>query len=161
MKTNNLNNLSTKASIAIATGGGLGYFPKAPGSIGSLGACVIGYFLADHTLLLASLAILAFFAGVWSSSKLVQNSDFTPDDGRIVIDEIAACFLGMFILPEASLISVVGFFVAFRFFDILKPLGIKKFEARYKNAWGVMLDDTLAALYAAVVVGFVYWIWKL
>ena len=157
-KKTNLHNLPPKLALLIATGGGLGYFPKAPGTLGSLAACLAGYALGEQTFLLAGLAVVALLAGAWSCSRLSQNSDFTQDDGRIVVDEIAACFLGILFLPQTSLISIAGFFVAFRFFDILKPLGIKSLEARCKNAWGVMLDDTLAALYAVVVIHSIYWI---
>jgi phosphatidylglycerophosphatase A len=78
----------------------------------------------------------------------------TEDPGWIVIDEVCGVFMALAFIP-CSLIDEYPVYLAiafglFRFFDILKPLGIHKIE-KLPGAWGVMADDLLGGLYAAIV----------
>lgn len=78
------------------------------------------------------------------------------DPSQIVIDE----FIGFAVLacsiPLNPILFVSGFLL-FRFFDIVKPFGIKTIE-RYDGALGIMLDDLLAAVYAALCVWGIFYI---
>ena len=69
-----------------------------------------------------------------------------PDHGAIVIDEIVAFWLVLWLVPGGVFTQAVAF-VGFRLFDILKPPPIRAVDRRFKNGVGVMLDDLLAAFY--------------
>jgi phosphatidylglycerophosphatase A len=73
-----------------------------------------------------------------------------PDHGAIVIDEIVAFWLVLWLLPGGVMTQAVAF-LGFRFFDILKPPPIRAVDQRFKNGVGVMLDDLLAAFYTLLV----------
>ena len=78
----------------------------------------------------------------------------TEDPGWIVIDEVCGIFMALafvpleFIIAQPWILAVA--FGLFRFFDILKPLGIHKME-KLPGAWGVMADDLLGGLYAGLL----------
>lgn len=130
--------------------GGLGYLPKAPGTWGSLGALFFWAVMGQSTLgwpAYFGLLTLLFFLGVWASKSLERG-----DAPSIVIDEwvgmgVALCTTG-FWWPE-----LVAGFLLFRIFDIAKPLGIRRLDAWKKPGWSVMLDDVLAGVYAAIILG--------
>jgi phosphatidylglycerophosphatase A len=128
----------------IATGGGIGYFPVAPGTWGSLLGC--GLFLLLGLLPPAVYGIgmvLLLAVGIWTAGeaeKVLGHKDAPP----IVIDEIVGMLVTYFMVPVAVWPVVVGF-VLFRLFDILKPM--PQLE-RLSGGWGIMLDDLLAGFLA-------------
>lgn len=136
----------------IATGLGLGFSPIAPGTVGSLGGCLIAVLINHYSAfpngVLAFLIILFLFLGVDSSNKL--ETIWGKDPSRIVIDEVVGIWISMFMLP-AGWIYTVAAIVLFRFFDIYKPLFIRKLES-IDGGWGIMLDDVLAGIYANIVI---------
>jgi phosphatidylglycerophosphatase A len=76
------------------------------------------------------------------------------DPSTIVVDEMVAFWLVLVILPTGPhwfALQVVAF-VLFRFFDIVKPPPISSIDRRWKNAFGVMADDLVAAFYTLVVI---------
>jgi phosphatidylglycerophosphatase A len=77
------------------------------------------------------------------------------DHGGIVWDEVVAIWLVLALVP-ATPMSQLAAFLIFRFFDILKPPPIRHFDTRWKNGFGVMFDDLLAALYTLLL--FAIWI---
>ena len=94
---------------------------------------------------LGTLVLIA--AGLWSSGKL--EAVWGKDSNRIVVDEVAGMCVSLLWIPirvEYVLIS----FLLFRFFDIVKPLFIRRIE-KLPAGWGVMFDDLLAGVYANVV----------
>ncbi|MBR5412362.1 MAG: phosphatidylglycerophosphatase A [Fibrobacter sp.] len=156
-------------SIMVTTFLGSGMSPKAPGTMGSLAATVVAYpmaiaasyFLINETLfryffLIA--AIVVFFGAIPFVNKAMKDTG-TEDPGWIVIDEVCGIFM-TFAFINPGLISAMGFLFAapllligfglFRFFDILKPLGIHRFE-KFPGAWGVMADDLLGGIYAGLL----------
>ena len=138
--------------ILIATGLGLGFSPIAPGTVGALGGCLIAYLLTQytvfHVLVLASLIVLFFFLGVYSSNKL--EPVWGKDPSKIVIDEVVGMWIALLMIPSGWIYSVAAF-ILFRFFDIYKPLFINKME-NLKGGWGIMMDDVLAGIYANVII---------
>jgi phosphatidylglycerophosphatase A len=136
---------------AVAFGFGAGLSPTAPGTAGTLlawlAAWLAGAALASPWALLA-LALL-FALGVWVCDVTGRHLGI-PDHGSMVWDEIVAFLLVLAIVP-ATLAWQAAAFVAFRFFDIVKPPPIRWFEARVKGGWGVMADDLIAAGYTLVV----------
>ncbi len=147
-----------KLQKIIASGLGSGYAPVASGTFGSaVGVAllygfntllshynIIGYTSIGFNLLLA---LVFTFVGVWSI-KHVHNI-WNHDDGKIVIDEIAGMAVTMLAIPLDWRYYILGFFI-FRFFDILKPFGIRKIDMK-SGDWSVMLDDILAGIYSWLV----------
>jgi phosphatidylglycerophosphatase A len=129
----------------IASGGGIGRVPFAPGTVASLAAVLIGALVLwiDHRLL-TLLAILACVIGTWS----VHETNEQGDPGWIVIDEFAGQWIAMLGLGRVSLYGLIAAFVLFRFFDIAKP-GPVGWADRKDGAIGVMADDVVAGLIVA------------
>lgn len=133
--------------MILATGFGVGYSPLAPGTLGSLlGVALYCAFLpfgALHITVPAVSAVL-FFAGV-HLSFLAEAHFREKDCQRIVFDELASFPLTMALISP-SLLRVALAFAFNRAADILKPFPAGRIQ-RLKGGWGVMLDDTIAALY--------------
>lgn len=136
----------------IATGGGSGLLPKAPGTWGSLAALGLGWIIYASwgPLAIGLGAVAALFLGVWASERFMRRTG-AHDPGAIVIDEFAGQWLALVAMPAAGgLIHWAAAFVLFRIFDILKPWPVGLLDRRVKGGWGVMLDDVAAGLYAAL-----------
>lgn len=139
----------------IATSGGSGYLPKAPGTFGALAGLLvsicIGWFCVDNVIMVHYLhitLIVAFYiAGVWATKMLIPK--WGTDPSRIVIDETVGFWISILFIP-VNWSYYVAAFILFRFFDIVKPLGIKKID-RLHTAQSVMLDDVVAGVYANVL----------
>jgi phosphatidylglycerophosphatase A len=129
----------------------------APGTWGSALGVVLALPLAAAGPGAYALAAVALFAaGVWAAG-VVERSSGVEDDGRIVIDEIVGQLLALAPLlrePDAlrSPFWLVTAFVAFRVFDVWKPGPARWAERRFSGGWGVMLDDVVAGVFAALVV---------
>jgi phosphatidylglycerophosphatase A len=145
---------------SLATGGGVGLSPKAPGTLGSLEGVALfllfAFFRPDAGspsgpfLQLAIINLILFAAGVWAASSVCRLSG-SGDPQTVVIDEISGQLIGL--TPLASAVSISGVaagFVLFRLFDILKPWPIKRLE-RLHGGLGVMADDALAGLFTAAL----------
>lgn len=144
-----------KVSLMVSTFFGSGMCPKAPGTAGSLAAAVIAVPLSavSFTGCFALLSVFVFFAAVPFVAKTLRDTA-TDDPGWIVIDEVSGQFMALAFVPPDTLFAhpwlfALGFGL-FRFFDILKPLGIHRLE-KLPGAWGVMADDLLGGIYAGLV----------
>lgn len=141
----------------IATGFGSGYSPIAPGTAGALLAMLIwwGYsLLFNHCIsipILTFIVIVVFtFAGVWSSS--VVEKYWGEDPSRVVVDEMVGTWIALLAVPEGAHWGyMLAAFVLFRFFDIVKPLGVRKMES-LPSGFGIMADDILAGIYGFIVI---------
>ena len=134
----------------IASGFGSGLSPWAPGTVGSLAAMPLWLLLSHWPLWLYGLfLVLAFALGVWAADKTGQAVGET-DHGGIVWDEFVGLWITLAVVPRHWPWILAGF-VAFRFFDILKPPPVRQLERRIPGGLGVMLDDVAAGLYAAAV----------
>jgi phosphatidylglycerophosphatase A len=135
----------------IAFGFGAGLAPFAPGTFGTLLAWPIGWFLSGvlpAPLLLALIGAL-FLLGVWACGVTGRRLG-VHDHSGMVWDEVVAFLLVLAIVPR-ELAWQLGAFVAFRFFDIVKPPPIRWCERRWQGGFGVMFDDLVAAGYALLV----------
>ncbi len=124
---------------------GIGYVSKGGGTIAALICCVIWYMLkidgyATTTMLTTTLVLVV---GIWSSNVVEQ--EWGKDSSKVVIDEVAGMMISLLFIPFAVRYIIVAL-VLFRFFDIVKPLYIKKTE-QLPGGWGVMLDDVQAGVY--------------
>lgn len=137
----------------IASGFGSGFAPVAPGTAGSAVALLIGAALmqaSPYALPLA--ALLACLVGIWAIGAVGGG----VDPGWIVIDEFAGQWIAMLALPRASAIGLAAAFALFRLLDILKP-GPIGWADRRKDAVGVMADDVIAGMLAAIILWFGQW----
>jgi phosphatidylglycerophosphatase A len=145
-------------SLALATGLGAGFVPRAPGTAGALLAIPIFVLLSHSFWGLAATWGALMAVGTWAAGE-AERAFGRADDGRIVVDEIAGQLLALAplaALPGASprnFLGVVTGFVAFRCFDIAKPGPVRWAERRFVGGWGVMADDQVAGALAALVVG--------
>ena len=145
---------------------GLGLLPVAPGTWGSLPPVVIFALLysAGASAITTSIVMLILVAAgslvcIIYTPAIIEATGKT-DPSEVVADEFAGQALTLSIvpfllppqiqLPGVIFISLLGF-AAFRIFDITKPLGIRKLE-KLPAGWGVLLDDLLAGIYAAVLI---------
>lgn len=136
----------------VAFGFGAGLAPKAPGTFGSLVGLLAAWGLIALPLPWRAAAVLAVVAaGIWicgESARRLQRHD----DQRIVLDEIAGVLLTSLVLEKTTLLGLVLVFVLFRVFDICKPWPIRDVDHSLHGGLGIMLDDLIAALYAAACV---------
>jgi phosphatidylglycerophosphatase A len=134
----------------LATGFGVGYSPVAPGTLGTLIAIPVYYFLSAIPSPIYEITLIGFFfLSVWIS----ENAEIffgKKDDQRIVIDEMMGFLITMLWVPKATHFIVIGFFL-FRLFDILKPFPIRRWERGLKGGFGVVLDDVIAGVYANII----------
>ena len=134
----------------IATCFGIGYLQKGAGTIAALFCCLTWYFfsLAELNVFwqLFQVALLFLF-GVLSATRVER--EWGHDSNRVVIDEWMGMAVALFFIPFSWLNTVIAF-ILFRFFDILKPLFIRKAEA-LPGGWGVMADDLLAGIYSNLI----------
>jgi phosphatidylglycerophosphatase A len=135
----------------IATGLGIGYIRKGSGTVAAA-VCALAWYLAqaDGYPALVSYALTAMIVvvGVWSSGNVEQY--WGKDSNYVVIDEIAGMSISLLFLP-VTIPVVVAAFMLFRFFDIVKPLYIRRAE-QLPGGWGVMADDVAAGIYSNVLV---------
>src|SRR4030043_1332391 len=143
--------------LLLATGFGVGYSPLAPGTLGTLIAIPIYYFLSEIPPPLYEITLIGFFfLSVWISEN-AERLFGKKDDQRIVIDEVIGFLITMLWVPKTICFTIIGFFL-FRFFDILKPFPIRRLEKRLKGGFGVVLDDVMAGVYANIVLHLLYWL---
>lgn len=146
--------------IQLATLGPLGAVPFVPGTLGAaLGVAVVA--LVRHLpaqpqgerLLLAGLTAVIYAVGVWSAGTAEQAMGMV-DPGPVVIDEVAGQLLTFLFDPVGGWRSLLGGFLLFRFFDVLKPFPARRLE-HLPGGWGIMTDDIVAGLYAGLALFFV------
>jgi phosphatidylglycerophosphatase A len=135
----------------IAFGGGAGLVPGAPGTMGTLLALPLYWLIAPWLGPLEFLLVMAalFALGVWVC-EVTGRAIGVPDHRGMVWDEVVAFLLVLFFIP-ATLLWQATAFLLFRLFDILKPPPIRFYERTFKNGFGVMLDDLVAAFYTLLV----------
>jgi phosphatidylglycerophosphatase A len=141
-------------SKIISTALGLGFIPRVPGTFGALGGLTIGItifrFVKYPNIVLLILIVLFFFVGVYCAGKLIP--EWGKDPSRVVIDEVVGMWVSMLLIPN-NIILLLSAFAAFRFFDMEKPLFIKKAE-NIRGGWGIMLDDLVAGIFANASIHF-------
>ena len=137
--------------LALAGGAGLPRF--APGTWGTVAAWV-SFNLLDPVLTDLSWAgfiVAGLYFGAWAAQR-AGDALGQLDSGHIVIDEVIAFWIVLWLLPAQSLGLQALAFALFRAFDIAKPPPIRALDARFKNGFGVMLDDLVAAFFTLLVI---------
>ena len=141
----------------LAFGFGTGLAPVAPGTAGSLPGVLLFWLTLDLGLYVQlTVAAVLVVAGVWICGESARRIG-VHDHGGIVWDEIAGMYLTLLAAPLTP-IGWLAAFVLFRVMDIVKPWPIRDLDHRLGGGVGIMLDDLVAALYAAVVLGLYRWL---
>ena len=138
----------------IASLGGIGLIPYAPGTFGSIFGWIAFIFISHFVNMLIS-TILIVILSIWICEKASKDL-FEKDHKSIVIDELAGIWVAL--LPVIYFASnqnerityAILALVFFRFFDILKPFPVSYFDKKYKNGFGIVFDDIIAGILAAV-----------
>jgi phosphatidylglycerophosphatase A len=143
-------------ATVLASFGMAGFFPVAPATFASAVTAVLLYFvlpLPTWGWIIAIVGLLGL--GVWSSGRLERL--LGEDPAAAVIDEVLGMVLTMIAVPATPMTLVLGFLL-FRVFDVLKVWPGRRLE-RLHGGWGIMLDDALAGLYAALVLVGIVRLW--
>lgn len=135
-----------------AFGFGLGLIPFAPGTWGSLPGVLFWYLTPSDWRVQAAVAAGAFVAGIWLCGESARRIG-VHDHGGIVWDEIVGMYLTLLVVPRDPA-WILAAFILFRLFDIWKPWPIRDLDHRLHGGLGIMLDDVIAALYAALILLF-------
>jgi phosphatidylglycerophosphatase A len=136
------------AGRLIASAGGIGFFPWAPGTAGSVAALLVGAFalrFAGHGVL-ALAAVAAAAGGIWA----IRAARAKDDPGWVVIDEVAGLWITLLGLSHLSWAGAAAAFALFRLLDIAKP-GPIGWADRIDSAFGIMADDVIAGGIGAVI----------
>ena len=147
--------------IIIASSFGSGFSPFAPGTAGALVAVIIWtvlfYVIPFNILLVVTSLLIVLFtaAGIWSADKL--ESEWGKDPSKVVVDEMVGVWIALLAVPVGNVWYILFAFLLFRFFDIFKPLGIRKME-QLEGGIGVMADDILAGIYSFLLLMGVRWL---
>jgi phosphatidylglycerophosphatase A len=126
----------------------VGFAPVASGTVGSLPAVGVAFFLSQRPIIILFLAVVLFLAGTALSSR-AETILGRKDPSEIVIDEFVGMLVAFLWIPM-SWTSIILVFLLFRVFDILKPFPAGRCE-RIEGGFGVMADDVVAGIYANIV----------
>lgn len=153
MKTEMTAKKRRSPAVWIATVAGAGYFPVAPGTVGSaVGIGVIAAFDAIpfahawRDALFSLTTGVIFFLGIWAAGQSEKFFGRT-DPGQVVIDEVVGQMVTFLLGPHVSWKFLLAGFGLFRLFDITKPFPARRAE-RLTGGWGIMVDDVIAGAYA-------------
>jgi phosphatidylglycerophosphatase A len=146
----------TRFAVFVATAGYCGYFPIAPGTVGSAAGLVL-YALVrwiQSPILETGLILGLFVTGIWAGT-ITERYLGGVDPGPIVIDEVVGMLITLAFIP-VGWSGVLAGFVLFRIFDVMKPYPAGRFE-RLHGGLGVMSDDAMAAVYANLSLRLLIW----
>ena len=147
----------TRLAVFIATVAYCGYFPIAPGTVGSAAGLLV-YLLvwwAESTVVEVGLIVVLFAAGTWAGTT-AERYFGGIDPGPIVLDEVVGMLITLAFIPVSLSGALIGFLL-FRVFDVLKPFPAGRFE-KLHGGLGVMADDAMAAIYANLTLRAVLWL---
>ncbi len=141
----------------------LGKVPKIPGTFGSLATIIVLYFFfhilkLSSNIILIGLIIIFIFSFLAITTHIKDNENKDPKE--VVIDEFIGQSIPIYLYEishgtEKSSDEAIFFygvcFILFRFFDIVKPFPVSFFDKKFKNSFGVIMDDVCAGLYVVGV----------
>ncbi len=138
--------------VVIGTGFGAGFWPWGPGTAGAVLATAIWLllhqWLGAGVLVVVTIGLIVVFTawGTWATARLAPY--WGDDPSRVVVDEMVGVWTPLLVATGWQ--TALAALVLFRFFDIVKPLGIRALDRR-RGAFWMMADDLLAGVYSAVV----------
>ncbi len=145
-----------KFAILLATWFGCGYAPKGPGTAGSLGALLVAWPLRHQApWFFALLALILLAPAIWSAGSTALQTG-KKDPQIVVIDEVVGQWIALAGATMYSPWAWMAAFALFRAFDIWKPWPVRQLE-RLPGGTGIVMDDVMAGVYAALVLYAVGW----
>ncbi len=151
-----------KINTLFVTMFGIGSIPKIPGTFGSL-ATVILLYIFFHVINLSPIIIFSFLIIIFFFSFIsvaIHIRDITNKDPKeVVIDEFIGQSIPIYMYEishgteksyDEAIIFYVACFILFRFFDIAKPFPVNFFDKKFKNSFGVIMDDICAGFYVVL-----------
>lgn len=132
----------------LALGAGSGLAPVAPGTFGTLAAIPLTLLMPRNVAIYIAVVLVLFVIGVWLCDTCANNLG-VHDHPAIVFDEWIGYFITMIAAPRSLLFLALGF-ALFRLFDILKPWPIGMADKRISGGLGIMVDDVIAGVFAAI-----------
>ena len=141
---------------------GIGSFRFAPGTITSLITTIFLYSLfhmlnfSNYTILI--ILLIVFIYSFYAVSEYIKFND-NKDPKEVVIDEFIGQSIPIYLYeiahgttkgPQESILFYLYIFILFRFFDIKKPFPVSFFDKKFKNSFGVIIDDVVAGLYVVL-----------
>ena len=138
-------NSRPRIALALATVGGIGYVPFAPGTFGSAVGVLVWWLLGPSPIVQAIAIVAIFVAGAWSGTVCERHCSST-DPGHVIVDEVVGMLITLFLVPVGSAGAFAGFLL-FRLADVVKPYPANRFESLH-GGLGVMADDCMAGVYA-------------
>ena len=138
-----------RLGVAIATAGGVGYAPLAPGTFGTAVAVPVAWVASGlpqwgYLALCAGVTVLA----IWAAG-VADRAFGVHDSGRIVVDEVAGYLWTVAVVDRADWALLAAGFFLFRFADVVKPPPARAIDSRMEGGAGVVLDDVVAGVWAA------------
>jgi phosphatidylglycerophosphatase A len=146
-----------RLAVFVCSFGYIGFFPIAPGTVGS--AAGVGVYLLLHRSGFAYvelLVIAALFAAGVALTKTCEEDLRCVDPGPIVIDEVMGMLITLFMIPVGAGGLLLGFLL-FRALDVIKPFPARQLESLH-GGMGVMADDAMAAVYANLLLRGAYYL---
>jgi len=142
-----------RVALLLGTWFGCGYFPKGPGTVGSLAAIA----MAASGVPPDWAAALLILPGVWAAGRVAALQG-RRDPPMVVVDEVIGQWITLAAVPWSPAAALAGFLL-FRLFDIVKPWPVRRLES-LPGGWGVMMDDVGAGVLGAIVLRLAQW-WNL
>ena len=147
----------TRLAVFIATAAYCGYFPIAPGTVGSAAGLVV-YLLVWWTrspVVEVALIAATFAAGTWAATH-AERFFGGIDPGPVVIDEVLGMLITLAFIPAGWSAALAGF-VIFRVFDVIKPYPANRLE-KFHGGFGIMADDAMAGVYSNIMLRLLMWL---
>lgn len=132
--------------MAVATLGGVGRAPLAPGTVASAVTLLLLWLWRPTPVAQVAFLAAVTLLGTWAAGEAEQALGRRKDPGVIVIDEMAGMTLSVLAVPLTPVLALLGF-VLFRVFDVVKPFPANVSQ-RLRGGIGIMADDLVAGLYA-------------
>ena len=137
---------------------GIGFFPIAPGTLASFIVVLLyKFFLFKLSWPVFFIVFFILFLAGAMTATMYSAEVKKEDPSVIVIDEVAGQVLALFLLAPIWSLLLINFFL-FRFFDVFKPLLIKRAE-KFPRGWGIMMDDIVSGIYAGILTN-LFWLTK-
>jgi phosphatidylglycerophosphatase A len=147
----------TRLAVFLATVAYCGYFPIAPGTVGSAAGLVV-YLLVWWTqspIVEVALIAVTFVVGTWAATH-AERYFGGIDPGPVVIDEVLGMLITLAFVHAGWTAALAGFFL-FRVFDVIKPFPADRLE-KFHGGFGIMADDAMAGVYANLALRLVMWL---
>ena len=146
-----------RLAVFLATVAYCGYFPIAPGTVGSAAGLIV-YLLVWWThspIVEVGLIVGTFVVGVWAATQAERHFGGI-DPGPVVIDEVLGMLVTLAFIPAGWSAALAGF-VIFRVFDVIKPYPANRLENLH-GGFGIMADDAMAGVYANLALRLAMWL---